>query len=50
MEVTITLNDCDAHSYIRALEDAGCQSYADTIREAANCTDPYCITPHTKEA
>lgn len=50
MKVTITLNMSDAHAYIRALEDAGCYTYANRIREAANCNDQYCIEPHNQEA
>jgi hypothetical protein len=49
VNVTITLTPHEAHAFIRALEDAGCLTYANTIRKAAGCHDPQCITKHEEE-
>jgi hypothetical protein len=44
--VSLTLTDDVAHGFIRALEDAGCQGYADMVRKSAGCADSRCIMEH----
>jgi hypothetical protein len=47
--ITLTLTDHVAHAFIRALEDAGCQGYANTVRSAAGCTSDQCIEKHNEK-
>jgi len=48
-KLLVHIEESEIHSWIRALEDAGCHEKAGKLRAVAKCPHPYCIE-HGKKA